>query len=81
MGMPVLALATTEAVAAVPPEAGVLSADIDTLVGAVQWLIAEPDQAIRLGAAARRAALARYGVDRFLADWDRILEEETCASR
>jgi glycosyltransferase involved in cell wall biosynthesis len=81
MGMPVLVLGTTEAVAAVPPDAGVLSTNIDTLVDAAQWLIDEPPAAARLGAAARRAALARYGLDRFLADWDRLLEEETCVSR
>jgi len=81
MGMPVLALATTEAVAAVPPDAGVLSTRADTLVEAAQWLLDEPEQARRLGARARQVALARYGLDRFLADWDRLLEEETCASR
>jgi glycosyltransferase involved in cell wall biosynthesis len=81
MGMPVLVLATTEAIAAVPPEAGVLSTNLDTLVDAAQWLIDEPEAAARLGAAARRVALARYGLDRFLADWDRLLEEETCVSR
>jgi glycosyltransferase involved in cell wall biosynthesis len=81
MGMPVIALATTEAVAAVPPDAGVLSTRVDTLVDAAHWLIDEPDQACRLGARARQVALARYGLDRFLADWDRLLEEETCASR
>jgi glycosyltransferase involved in cell wall biosynthesis len=81
MGMPVLALATTEAIAAVPPDAGVLSTRVDTLVEAAQWLIDEPDQARRLGERARQVALARYGLDRFLADWDRLLEEETCASR
>jgi hypothetical protein len=81
IGMPVLALATTEAVAAVPPEAGVLSANVGTLVDAAHWLIDEPDAAARLGESARRAALARYGLDRFLADWDRLLEEETCVSR
>ena len=31
--------------------------------------------------AARTAARDRYGLDRFLADWDRLLEEEVCASR
>jgi hypothetical protein len=81
MGMPVLVLATTEAVAAVPPEAGVLSANVDTLVDAARWLIEEPAEAVRLGEAARRVASARYGLDRFLADWDRLLEEETCVSR
>ncbi|HYN93611.1 MAG TPA: glycosyltransferase [Pilimelia sp.] len=81
MGMPVLVLATTEAVAAVPPAAGVLATRIDTLVDAAQWLIDEPDSAVRLGERARSVALTRYGLDRFLADWDRLLEEETCASR
>jgi Glycosyl transferases group 1 len=81
MGMPVLVLATTEAVAAVPPEAGVLSTKIETLVEAAQWLIDEPDSATALGESARRAALARYGLDRFLADWDRLMEEESCVSR
>jgi hypothetical protein len=79
IGMPVLALATTEAIAAVPPDAGVISTRVDTLVEAAQWLIDEPDAARRLGARARQVALARYGLDRFLADWDRLLEEETCA--
>jgi hypothetical protein len=81
MGMPVLGLATTEAVAAVPPDAGVLATRVDTLVEAAQWLIDEPEQARRLGDRARQIALARFGLDRFLADWDRLLEEEVCASR
>jgi hypothetical protein len=79
MGMPVLALATTEAIAAVPPDAGVLATRVDTLVEAAHWLIDEPGEARRLGARARQVALARFGLDRFLADWDRLLEEETCA--
>jgi glycosyltransferase involved in cell wall biosynthesis len=81
MGMPVLGLATTEAVAAVPSDAGVLSTRVDTLVEAAQWLLDDPSAAARLGARARQAALARYGLDRFLADWDQLLEEESCASR
>ncbi|MEU4428062.1 glycosyltransferase [Actinoplanes sp. NPDC024001] len=81
MGMPVISLATTEAIAAVPPDAGVLSTRVSELVDAAQWLIDEPEAAARLGARARQVALTRYGLDRFLADWDRLLEEETCASR
>ena len=79
IGMPVLALATTEAIAAVPPDAGVLSTRVDTLVEAARWLIDEPEPARLLGDRARQVALARYGLDRFLADWDRLVEEETCA--
>jgi hypothetical protein len=81
MGVPVLALATTEAVAAVPPRAGVLATNVDSLVDAARWLRDDPDAAHRLGAAGRTAARTRYGLDRFLADWDRLLEEERCASR
>jgi glycosyltransferase involved in cell wall biosynthesis len=74
MGMPVIALATTEAVRAVPPDAGVLSTRVETLVEAARWLLEEPAEATRLGARARVAANERYGLDRFLADWDGLLE-------
>jgi hypothetical protein len=81
IGLPVVATATTEAVRAVPPDAGVLSTRVDDLIDAAIWLIEDPDGARRMGARARSAARARYGLDRFLADWDRLLEEELCASR
>ncbi|SCL48895.1 Glycosyltransferase involved in cell wall bisynthesis [Micromonospora citrea] len=81
MGMPVIALATTEAVDAVPPDAGVLSTRVDTLVEAAQWLMTDHDAATRLGSRGREVAKERFGLDRFLADWDRLIEEETCASR
>ncbi|MFF3866536.1 glycosyltransferase [Micromonospora sp. NPDC001898] len=81
IGMPVVALATTEAVVAVPPEAGALSTRVDELLAATRRFLDDPPAARRAGAAARRAARDRYGLDRFLADWDRLLEEEVCASR
>ncbi|MCX4473286.1 glycosyltransferase [Micromonospora sp. NBC_01655] len=81
IGMPVVALATTEAVVAVPPEAGALSTRVDDLLAATRRLLDDPSAARRAGTASRRAARDRYGLDRFLADWDRLLEEEVCASR
>jgi glycosyltransferase involved in cell wall biosynthesis len=81
IGMPVLALAATEAMAAVPPDAGVLATRVQTLVEAAEWLVSDVDAARRMGARAREAAFARYGLDRFLGDWDRLLEEAMCASR
>ena len=75
LGMPVLALATTDAVSAVPPDAGLLSTSVDELVEGARWLIADPAAAARLGARARTVAQARYGLDRFLSDWDRLLNE------
>ncbi|HYP48522.1 MAG TPA: glycosyltransferase family 4 protein [Thermoleophilaceae bacterium] len=75
LGMPVVALATTEAPEAVPPEAGVVSTDVEVLAGAVRRLVADPDEARTMGKAARAAALDRYSLERFLQDWDRLLEE------
>jgi hypothetical protein len=80
MGMPVVGLATTEAVA-IPPDAGIFDTRVNTLVEATRWLLEDPVAARALGERARQVALNRYGLDRFLADWDRLLEEETCASR
>ena len=77
LGMPVVALATTEAVEAVPPEAGVVSTRTDVLHAAARRFLDDRDWAHQTGKAARAAALARYGLDRFLADWDRLLAEVT----
>jgi Glycosyl transferases group 1 len=75
LGMPVVALGTTEACEAVPHEAGAVSTRIDVLTGAVRRLIDDPGEAVARGSAARAAALERYGLERFLADWDDALEE------
>lgn len=75
LGMPVVALATTEVVEAVPPEAGVVSTRVEVLADAARRLVADPEQARLMGKAARAAATARYGLERFLADWDALLEE------
>jgi len=75
MGMPVVALATTEAPDAVPPEAGVVSTNVEVLTGALARLVADPEEARERGIAAREAALARYGLERFLDDWDILLAE------
>jgi len=75
LGMPVVGLATTEAVEAVPPEAGVLSTRPERLWDAVREFLHDPDAARLAGKAARAAALERYGLDRFLRDWDALLGE------
>ena len=75
LGMPVVALATTEVPEAVPPDAGVISTQIDVLADALRRLVADPEAARLMGKAGRAAALARYGLRRFLSDWDRLLEE------
>jgi hypothetical protein len=75
IGMPVVALATTEVVEAVPPEAGVVSNRIDVLGDALARLVCDEGEAAAMGAAARRWALERFGLERFLADWEDVLEE------
>jgi glycosyltransferase involved in cell wall biosynthesis len=74
LGMPVVALGTTEAWEAVPAEAGVVSTRLDVLEDALARLVADPDEARERGAAARAAALERYGLERFLPEWDELLE-------
>jgi hypothetical protein len=77
LAMPVVALATTEVVTAVPPGAGVVSPRVEDLVDALRHYLADPDAAAADGLRARQAALRRFGLKRFLADWERLLEEVT----
>jgi len=75
LGMPVVALGTTEVHEAVPAGAGVVSTRVDLLADALRRLVADPDEAAERGRAARAAALERYGLARFLSDWDAVLGE------
>ena len=77
LGLPVVGLATTEAVEAVPADAGVLSTRPERLWRAVREFLHEEDAARLAGKAARAAALERYGLDRFLHEWDDHLGEVT----
>ncbi|MFL5737815.1 MAG: glycosyltransferase [Actinomycetota bacterium] len=77
LGMPVVALATTEVPGAVPADAGVTSTDVGLLVRSVRRLVEEPEEAALLGKRARAVAIERFGLDRFLADWNQLLEEAT----
>jgi glycosyltransferase involved in cell wall biosynthesis len=77
LGMPVVALGTTEVHEAVPPRAGVVSTKIDVLVEAMRRLVRDREEAAERGRAAREVALERYGHARFLADWDDLLAEVT----
>ena len=73
LGMPVVVLGSTEAWEAVPPDAGVISTRLDVLAVGLRRLVADPEEARARGAAARAAALERYGLARFLAEWDELL--------
>jgi hypothetical protein len=75
LGMPIVAVASTMVPLAVPPEAGVVSADVDTLGWAAEGFIADHGSAVTAGKAAREHATSHFGIDRFLAEWDRLIEE------
>ena len=74
LGMPVVALATTEAPRAVPASAGVVTASVAEMTVAIGRLIADPETAQLLGKGAREAVAARYSLERFLDDWETLLQ-------
>jgi hypothetical protein len=55
----------------------VTSTNVEVLSAAVHKFVTEPDVARKTGESARAAALERYGVERFLRDWDALIEEVT----
>lgn len=75
LGMPVLALATTEAIRAIPAEAGFLSTRVDDLHQAALRLIDDPELARTMGTNARSFVLERYSLKRFLQDWSTLLSD------
>lgn len=75
LGMPIVALGTTEASASIPADAGVVSNDPEVLDEAIRMFVRERCFADLAGKAARHWAQANFGIDRFTAQWDRLLHE------
>jgi glycosyltransferase involved in cell wall biosynthesis len=75
VGLPVVGLATTEmAPAVVNGVSGHVDTDVDALVRTMETLLADPDEARRLGRGARRLAQERYSIGRFADDWTSLLD-------
>lgn len=71
IGMPIVALATTELPSVITNgETGFVSCDVPWLIERMRDLIADPVEARRLGVNARQLALERFGLERFIADWN-----------
>jgi glycosyltransferase involved in cell wall biosynthesis len=69
-GMPVIAFATTEAATVIENGVnGYSDTRIEPLIAHMRRLLADPDEARRLGEAARRTALARFNIERFVREW------------
>jgi len=75
LGMPVVAVAATMAPLVIPGEAGVVSADLTTLGHALEAFVTDHSAAVAAGKAAREYAIAHFGLDRFLHEWDELIED------
>ena len=75
LGMPVVAIAATDAVEAVPADCGTVSTRVDRLCAALGRYRDDPESARADGERARAYALERYGLARFLRAWNALLDE------
>jgi glycosyl transferase family 1 len=74
LGLPIVALATTEYASAVRDgETGYADTNVERLVDGMRTLLADPGEARRLGENARRVARERFAIDRFVRDWNEAL--------
>lgn len=74
VGVPVIALATTEIVSVIRAgENGIVDTRVGVLVDAMRRLLRAPDEARALGAAGQRTARERFAIGRFVADWNDAL--------
>jgi glycosyltransferase involved in cell wall biosynthesis len=73
--MPIVAVASTMAPLVVPAEAGVVSADVETLGRALEAFVADPSAAAAAGKAARDYAVAHFSLQTFLDQWDDVIRD------
>jgi hypothetical protein len=73
-GVPVVGLATTEMVTVIRDgESGFLHTDINYLISRMNELLTDRELAQRIGAAGRKVVMDRFNIQRFNADWQRLL--------
>jgi Glycosyl transferases group 1 len=76
VGLPVVGLATTELPTVIEDGVtGFIDTDPDRLVDAMRLLLARPALARAVGAAGRAVAEDRFGIHRFVRDWDALLRD------
>ena len=80
IGLPVVGLATTEMATVIDNGInGYIDTDVERLIGRMDRLLQDAPLARRLGERARETARERFGIERFCADWNRVLER-VCGS-
>lgn len=74
IGMPIIGLATTELATVIRNgESGFIDTNVPALIDAMQRLIRDPKEARFLGDGARKVAMERFHIDRFVTDWNETL--------
>jgi glycosyltransferase involved in cell wall biosynthesis len=80
LGVPVVALATTELATVVENGiSGYIDTSVDRLIGRMHDLLDDPRLAKRLGMGARETAVRRFSLARFVAEWDDAFRAVTAA--
>lgn len=78
VGLPVVGLATTELATVVHNgRSGYVDTRLERLTEFMQRLLKDRALAAALGAQAKRDALERFGIERFIADWMRVFRQVT----
>ena len=81
IGSPIVGLATTEMATAVENGvSGYVDTDVSRLVQHMHRLLADPGEARLLGRGARRKALRRFNIRRFVSDWEDAFAQVTAAA-
>jgi glycosyltransferase involved in cell wall biosynthesis len=76
IGIPLVALATTEMATVIRDgENGLADTSVERLVEGMRRLLRDPREARRLGEAGQRTARERFGIWRFVADWNSAFQE------
>jgi glycosyltransferase involved in cell wall biosynthesis len=76
IGMPVVGLATTEMATVVENGvSGFVDTNVDRLVAEMRLLLDAPGRALWLSEGARQAAARRFGIHRFISDWDQAFKD------
>lgn len=74
-GLPIVGLATTELAMVIENGvSGYVDTNVERLIERMQELIANPALAKQLGASAREKARSRFGIQRFIQDWNAVFE-------
>jgi glycosyltransferase involved in cell wall biosynthesis len=76
IGLPVVALATTELVTVIKDgENGFIDTNVENLICRMRQLLADPKEARLIGETGRRTVQERFGLERFVTDWEAAFEE------